>query len=112
MNSGCDSLKNRPPATRLATMYTNQAYLPKEVCPVKIMSINRVHEVFGHFFSSVFDKNEYTHNNIDVSLAKVYLLRLLYQNPFCFIFLVGTAFHGSSGQGCFGYRPFNSFFTC
>jgi hypothetical protein len=40
---------------------------------IKIMSINRVHEVFGHFFSSVFDKNEYTHKNIEVSLAKVYL---------------------------------------
>jgi hypothetical protein len=24
---------------------------------------------------------------------------------------VGGAFHGSSGQGCFGYRPFRSFFT-
>jgi len=54
-------------------MYANQAYLPKEVCPFKIMSINRVHEVFGHSFSSVLDKNEYTHKNIVVSLAKVYL---------------------------------------
>ena len=86
MNSGCDSLKNRPPATRLATMYTNQAYLPKEVCPVKIMSINRVHEVFGHFFSSVFDKNEYTHKNIAVSLAKVYLFKASLSKPFLFYF--------------------------
>jgi len=102
MNSGCDSLKNRPPAARLATMYANQAYLPKEVCPFKIMSINRVHEVFGHSFSSVLDKNEYTHKNIVVSLAKVYLFSHRYQKPFFAVFLVGTAFQGSSGQGCFG----------
>ena len=58
MNSGCDSLKNRPPAAHLATMYANQSYVPEEmICPFKILSINRVHEVFGHFFSSVLDKN-------------------------------------------------------
>ena len=54
-------------------MYANQVYVPKEVCPLKILSIDRVHEVFGHFFSSVLDKNEYPHKNMVASLAKAYL---------------------------------------
>jgi hypothetical protein len=58
MNSGCGSLKNSPRAARLATMFANPAYVPKEVCPFKILSINRVHEVFGHFFSPVLDSND------------------------------------------------------
>jgi hypothetical protein len=62
MNSGCDSLKNRPPAARLTAMYANQAYVPRDACPFKIVSINRVHEVSGHFFSSVLDGNDMAYN--------------------------------------------------
>lgn len=29
-----------------------------------------------------------------------------------FVRRVGIALHGSSGHGCFGYRPFSSFLTC
>ena len=32
-----------PRAARLATMFANQASVPKEVYPFKILSINRVH---------------------------------------------------------------------
>jgi hypothetical protein len=45
-----------PSCSRLATMYVEQAYVPKEVRYSTILSINRVHEVFGHFYSSVLDK--------------------------------------------------------
>jgi hypothetical protein len=38
-------------------MHASQANMPKEICPFKILSINRVHAVFGHFFSPVLDKN-------------------------------------------------------
>jgi len=58
MNLDCYSLKNRHPAARLATMYADQASLPKEVCHFKILSINQVHEVSGHFLSSVLDKRD------------------------------------------------------
>ena len=58
MNPGCDSLKNRRPAARFAVMYSDQAPLPNEVRPFKILSIKRVHEVSGHFLSSVLDRNK------------------------------------------------------
>ena len=38
-------------------MYTEQAPLPDEVCRCNILSINRVHKVYGHFLPSVLDKN-------------------------------------------------------
>ena len=58
MDPGCDSLKKRHPAARLAALYTAQASVPNEVCHFKILSINRVHEVPGHFLASVLDKND------------------------------------------------------
>jgi hypothetical protein len=57
MNPGCDSLKNRRSAARVAALYAEQSSVPNEVRPFKILSINRVHEVSGHFLSSVLDKN-------------------------------------------------------
>ena len=58
MNPGCDSLKKRRYAARFAAIYADQASVPNEVCHFNILSINRVHEVAGHFFASVLDKNE------------------------------------------------------
>jgi len=49
MNPGCDSLKKRRYAARLAAIYADQASVPNEVCHFNILSINRVHEVSGHF---------------------------------------------------------------
>jgi len=57
MSPGCDSLKNRRPAARVAAMGGDHASLPNEVCHFKILSIDRVHEVSGHFLASVLDKN-------------------------------------------------------
>ena len=57
MNPGCDSLKKRRYAARLAAIYADQASVPNEVCHFNILSIKRVHEVSGHFFASVLDKN-------------------------------------------------------
>ena len=57
MNPGCDSLKKRRPAASLATLYADQASVPNEVHPFKILSLNRVHEASGHFLASVLDKN-------------------------------------------------------
>ena len=36
MNPGCDSLKNRRPAARVAAIYAGQASVPNEVCHFKI----------------------------------------------------------------------------
>jgi len=58
MNPGCDSLKKRRAAARLAAIYADQASVPNEVCHFNILSINRVHEVSGHFLASVLDKND------------------------------------------------------
>ena len=58
MNPGCDSLIKRRPAARVAAIYVDQASGPYEVRPFKILSINRVHEVSGHFLASVLDKND------------------------------------------------------
>ena len=58
MNPGCDSLKKRRYAARLAAIYADQASVPNEVCHFNILSINRVHEVSGHFLASVLDKND------------------------------------------------------
>jgi hypothetical protein len=38
-------------------MHPDQACVPDEVCPLNILSINRIYEVSGHFFSSALDKN-------------------------------------------------------
>jgi hypothetical protein len=57
MNPGCDSLKKRRYAARLAAIYADQASVSNEVCHFNILSINRVHEVSGHFLASVLDKN-------------------------------------------------------
>jgi hypothetical protein len=57
MNPGCDSMKNRRSAARVAAIYADQTSVSNEVCPFNILSINRVHEVTGHFFASVFDRN-------------------------------------------------------
>ena len=64
MNPGCDSLKKRRFLARLAVMYTDQASLPDEVCRCNMLSINRVHTVFGHFLPSVLDKNDMNGNLI------------------------------------------------
>jgi len=58
MNPGCDSLKKRRYAVHLAAIYADQASVPNEVSHFNILSINRVHEVAGHFLASVLDKNE------------------------------------------------------
>jgi len=70
-----------PPAARFATMYANQASVPKEFCPFKILSINRVHEVSGHFFSSVVDKNvsRYAFLGVEYIMAEYLYLHI----PFC-----------------------------
>ena len=47
-----------PVTRRLATLYADQASVPNEVHPFKILSLNRVHEVSGHFLASVLDKND------------------------------------------------------
>jgi uncharacterized protein YozE (UPF0346 family) len=57
MNTGCDYLKNRRPAGRLAARYVEQISLPKEVRNFKILSINRAYEVSGHFLATMSDKN-------------------------------------------------------
>jgi len=62
MNPGCDSLKKRRYAVRLAAIYADQASVPNEVCHFNILSINRVHEVAGHFLASVLDKNDPSFN--------------------------------------------------
>ena len=59
MNPGCDSLKNSRPAASLAALYADQASVPNEVRPLKILSINQAHVVSGHFLASVSDKNEH-----------------------------------------------------
>ena len=58
MDPGCDSMKKRRAAARLAAIYAAQASVPNEVCHFKMLSINRVHEVSGHFLASVLDKND------------------------------------------------------
>jgi len=58
LKSGCDSLKKRRYAARLAAIYADQASVPNEVCHFNILSIKRVHEVAGHFLASVLDKDE------------------------------------------------------
>jgi len=62
-------------------MYTDQACVPKEFCPFKILSINRVHEVSGHFFSSVVDKNvsRYAFLGVEYIMAEYLYLHI----PFC-----------------------------
>ena len=58
MNPGCASLKNRRPEASLASLYADQTSLPNEICPFNILSIDRGHEVSGHFLSYVLDKNQ------------------------------------------------------
>jgi len=77
MNPGCDSLKNRRLAASVAAMCGDRVSVPNEVCPVKILSINRLHKVPGHFLASVLDKNE--SNFIAQGLTQ--LLRVLLQMP-------------------------------
>ena len=69
MNPGCDSLKKRRPLARLAVMYTDQASLPDEVCRCNILSINRVHKVYGHFLPSVLDKNDFVYDHISACIS-------------------------------------------
>ena len=77
MNPGCDSLKNRSSAARVATLYADRASVPNEVCHFEILSIHRVDEASGHFLASVLDKNE--SNFIAQGLTQ--LLRFLLQMP-------------------------------
>jgi len=69
MNPGCDSLKSRCPAARLAALYADQTSLPNEVCPFKILSINRVHEVSGHVLASVLGRNESSYDRNECAAA-------------------------------------------
>jgi hypothetical protein len=48
-DSGCDSLKNSTSSASFAAMYADQACLTEKVCPIKMLSINRVHEVSSHY---------------------------------------------------------------
>ena len=69
MNPGCDSLKKRRSAARLASLYADQASVSSEVFHFSILSINRVHEVSVHFLASVLDRNDphYTMKNMAAS---------------------------------------------
>ena len=57
MNPGCDSLKKRRSAARVAAIYAAQTSVSDEVCHFEILSIHRVDEASGHFLASVLDRN-------------------------------------------------------
>jgi hypothetical protein len=49
--------EKRPSVAPFAAMCGNQVRVALEVAQYNILSINRVHEVSGHFLSPVLDKN-------------------------------------------------------